>query len=267
MPELPDVEVFRRHVAATSLHQTIDRTSIEDDRVLEDVTPQALQRRLKHAQFETTRRHGKYLLIELADADAQGWLVLHFGMTGRPQHLKGGRAPPEHTRVLIEFAADEERLAYVSMRMLGKVLLVRDPEELAERKQLGPDALLIGREEFLRRLAKHRGSLKSALMNQSLIAGIGNVYSDEILFQMRLHPSTKLAVLKDDQRKDLYRVMQRVLKTAIRHHVAPDELPSGYLLPHREGDGKCPECGGRLEKVQVSSRNAVYCPHCQRNGG
>jgi formamidopyrimidine-DNA glycosylase len=265
MPELPDVEVFRRHVAATSLHQTIDRTSIEDQRVLKDVTPQTLQRRLKHAQFETTRRHGKYLLIELANAEPQGWLVLHFGMTGRPQYLTGERAPPEHTRILLEFAGGE-RLAYVSMRILGKVLLVRGPEELAERKQLGPDALLIGREEFLRRLGEHRGSLKSALMNQSLIAGIGNVYSDEILFQMRLHPSTKLAALNDKQRKDLYRVMQRVLKTAIRHHVAADELPSSYLLPHRDSDGKCPECGGNLEKFHVGGRHAVYCPNCQRKG-
>lgn len=260
MPELPDVEVFRRHVAATSLHRRIERTSLTEPRLLEDVTPQLLARRLKHAEFRSTRRHGKYLLIELAGAE--DWLVLHFGMTGRPQFLKRGRPPPEYTRVLFEFS-DGSRLAYQSLRLLGKVLLTDSPQQLIASKDLGPDALEIDRGPFTRRLAEKRGMIKSALMDQSTIAGLGNVYSDEILFQTGMHPATPAPSLDDDQRRELYRVMRRVLKTTIRHHAHPDELPRGYLLPHREGDGVCPQCGGKLTRIKISGRTAVVCARCQ----
>lgn len=257
MPELPDVELFRRHLAATSLHKEIERTSVSDPDMLHAVTHQALAQRLKGQQFETTHRHGKFLFVKVSSGD---WLVLHFGMTGALKHLQGGDELPGHTRMLIEFTAGD-RLAYTCQRKLGQISWTGRWETFLEEHRLGPDALEIELPEFRQLISKKRGTLKAALMDQSVVAGLGNVYSDEILFQMRLHPKRPAGQLDDHQLKQLYQTTQQVLGDAIDSHAQPDEMPSGFLLPHRDGD--CPRCGNRLTKIHVSGRSAVYCPQCQ----
>jgi len=263
MPELPDVEIFRRHLSATSLHRPIAKTSIDKPRLARDVSVQLLQRRLKDQQFETTQRHGKYLFVELSSGD---WLVLHFGMTGRLQFVKPGEEFPQYTAAVFHFQ-DETALAYDCRRLLGRISLTEDLDEFRQQHDLGPDALELSKQEFVELLGQKRGAVKNALMDQSTLAGIGNVYSDEILFQLQWHPRKEMASLSKEELGELYRAAQRVLKTAIRHHAQPREMPRDYLLPHRatEGDGdtQCPRCGGGLEKLEVSSRHAVYCPNCQ----
>lgn len=128
---------------------------------------------------------------------------------------------------------------------------------------VGPDALDVKKRELEDRLSQKRGTLKSGLMDQSLIAGIGNVYSDEILFQLRLHPKAKVDQLDNQTASALHSTIKRVLKTAIKHHADPDEMPASYLLHHRTPLGDCPRCNRSLEKLQVSGRNAIYCPNCQ----
>jgi len=259
VPELPDVEVFRRHVAATSLHREVDRTSVSEPKILEGISGQELARRLKGERFEHTHRYGKYLLLELAGG---GYLVLHFGMTGRPQYLHKGDAQPQHTRALFVFA-NGSSLAFVCQRMFGNVHIVESIDSLIAAKDLGPDALEIEQEEFSQRIAKKSTEIKSALMDQSVVAGIGNVYSDEILFQHKLDPRTRLEQLSQQDLGSLYSVAQRVLKTAIHHHAESSEMPRGYLLSQRN-EMTCPECDGKLEKVSVGGRNAIFCPRCQQ---
>lgn len=259
MPELPDVEVFRRHLSVTSLHRKIEKTSISEKRIFRDVTPQLVQKRLKGESFETTRRHGKFLLVRLSNGQ---WLVLHFGMTSRLQFLHVGDEPPGHTRVLLEFE-DQTALAYVSQRLLGQVSITEEVDDFVAEHELGPDALDLELQPFLERLQEKRGTIKAALMDQSTIAGVGNVYSDEILFQVKLHPQAETAELTRKDLKTIHRAMHRVLETAIRSHANPQEMPPTYLLPHRDDDMRCPNCDGKLEKLAVSGRNAIYCPHCQ----
>lgn len=261
MPELPDVEVFRRRIAETSLQRAIERTSVLETSTLDEgTTAQKLARRLKGNAFERVGRHGKYLLAGVAGEQ----LVLHFGMTGYPAFVEKGGELPEHTRIEFRFR-DGSSLAYVNQRLLGHVFLVPAKRNLLDRKDLGPDAWEIDADEFCERIGqKGRGTLKSALMDQSTIAGIGNVYSDEVLFQMRLHPKTPVEPLDRSDLKRTHRVLHRVLKVCVRHEVDLDALPRGYLVPHREGDGRCPRCDGKLQKIAVSGRNALYCPSCQR---
>ncbi|MEJ2375499.1 MAG: zinc finger domain-containing protein, partial [Pseudolabrys sp.] len=101
-----------------------------------------------------------------------------------------------------------------------------------------------------------------------LIAGIGNVYSDEILFQARLHPQTQVEDLDDTQVGNLYRVMRRVLQTAIKKGAGSEQLferaPASYLLRHRESGAKCPRCGGKVKTMKAGGRTAYYCPKCQK---
>ncbi len=261
MPELPDLVRFKKYIDSTSLHQKIKKTHIGDTRILGDISRRAIQRRLKRAQLTATDRYGKFLLVELSGGSH---LVLHFGMTGNLTYYVKGKPPP-HTRLLVDFE-NGGHLAYQSQRILGEVGLTEKMENFLRQRKLGPDALdeHFTERDFVDRLSNRRGSLKSALMNQSIIAGIGNVYSDEILFQARLHPGTKLTELSREDLSGIYGIMRWVMKISSQGYGDPDRLPDNFLLPYRNNAGPCPKCNGQLEKTEVSGRTARYCPHCQK---
>ena len=259
MPELPDVEVYRRYLSSTALHQRIDHTRVCSPGVLAGTSPQALGRALKGAAIEDTRRHGKFLF---ARADAGRWLVLHFGMTGRLYYSRKGEDPPEHTACLFGFA-NGAILAYISPRKLGRIGLTGSADSYIASQGLGPDALEIDEAEFLARAEDRRGGVKSWLMDQESLAGIGNVYSDEILFQAGLHPRLGVKDLGHDRLRRLYRSVSAVLAAAIKARADPARMPSDFLLPHRHEEGRCPRCGAGVKKIRAAGRTAWYCPHCQ----
>jgi len=136
---------------------------------------------------------------------------------------------------------------------------------LIERHELGPDALddTLDAAAMAERFSQSRAAVKSALMNQKLLAGIGNIYSDEILFHTRLHPSTPASDLDKATLRKLHRNMRKVLDKAIECGADPNRLPHTYLLPHRHKDGECPRCGRPLDKLKVTGRTAWLCPSCQ----
>ncbi|MDX1614801.1 MAG: DNA-formamidopyrimidine glycosylase family protein [Candidatus Promineifilaceae bacterium] len=259
MPELPDVAVFKRYFDATALHQTIKDVTVNDTVVLANVTTPELSARLEDRSFRETARHGKYLFASVDNHDV---LVLHFGMTGRLAYFKSREDKPEHTQLLCTYA-NGYHLAYVSTRKLGEIRVIQDVEAFLRAKALGPDALTLDLTTFRDLLADRRGMLKSALMDQELMAGIGNVYSDEILYQARLHPRLAVNELDDDMERTLFEKMRSVLQTAIDHEAEPAQLPDHFLIPQRHEDGQCPECGGQVERIDVSGRSAYYCPSCQ----
>ena len=262
MPELPDVEYYRRYVNATALHHSISRVTVNVLELLEDTTPATLRRRLEGQAFSATRRHGKYLFIELDDV---GYLVVHFGMTGRLQYFRQDRGLPAHTGLLLSFDNGFE-LAYTTTRKLGRIGITGSVEDYVASHRLGPDALAISLQQFLDLAVGHKGALKTWLTDQNRVAGIGNVYADEILFQARLHPTRRPAELSERELARLFRALRRVLRTAIRARAEPERLPGSFLLPHRDGDQHCPVCGGSLRMLSVAGRRACYCPTCQPAG-
>jgi len=259
MPELPDVEVYRRYLQATALHQAVDQVTVQAPRLLEHTTPQAIGRRLNGRRFEQARRHGKYLFAALDGGDA---LVLHFGMSGRLDYSARSDTPPAHTACLFTFD-DGAQLAYVAPRRLGLVAFTDSPAGFIEDRQLGPDALDIQWKDFRRAAGNRRGAVKTWLTDQRRIAGIGNVYSDEILFQTRLHPRQQVAGLDADTLRALYQAMREVLTAAIEAGADPQNMPEHFLLRHRSAGAHCPRCGSAPRKLRVSGRTAWYCPDCQ----
>jgi formamidopyrimidine-DNA glycosylase len=259
MPELPDVETFRRYMDATSLHQAIEKVQVKSRKVLGSVSARKLQADLRGHEFGSTRRHGKYLLVHVDD---NTWLTIHFGMTGRLKYFRDRQEEPAHARLIIRFD-NGFHLAYDCQRQLGKVDLAKDAESFIQEKKLGPDALDLNVNAFVERLGRARGSIKAALMNQKIVAGIGNVYSDEILFQAGVHPKMQVGDVGEDALKRLFRVMKRVLRTTIDRQADPERLPDSYLIPHRGRDNSCPHCGNDLERIKISGRTAYYCPKCQ----
>jgi formamidopyrimidine-DNA glycosylase len=261
MPELPDVETFRRYVDSTSLHQCIVDCELDATRMLKGARAEEVRDALIGRRFAATGRRGKFLFVRIDEAP---WLVLHFGMTGFLSYFKAEGDAPGHTRLLVGFD-NGYRLAGIWRRRLGRIDLADDVDAFAEANDLGPDAFEpeLDRGTLAAMLRDRRGGLKSALMDQSFIAGIGNVYSDEILFQAGLAPNAPASALSDDQLDALHRSLRHVLATAIERRADPQRLPSSWLLPRREEGAHCPRCGAELAHRQVAGRTAWYCPACQ----
>jgi len=261
MPELPDVEIFKQYLDATSLHQQIDRVKVSSDDILKDISRRKLETALKNHRFESTRRHGKYLFVQ---PDSGSSLVLHFGMTGFLKYFKDPEKKPPHERVLIDFS-NGYHLAYDCQRKLGEVGLIEDQEAFIAGGGLGPDALNpdFDLAALKKALSGTKAGVKSALMNQGLVAGIGNVYSDEILFQAGIYPKRKVNELDDEALERLFQATKDVLVKAVECRANPESFPSSFLIPHRREGAECPGCGGTVRALKVSGRKAYYCPDCQ----
>ena len=270
MPELPEVETFKRYLDSTSLHQRITNVDVRDTYVLKRVSARELARRLKGRRFENSHRHGKHLFVRASDDPpsprlrrASLWLRLHFGMTGSLEYLKQYQEVPKTARVIFRFA-DNCRLAFDDQRKFGEIELTEDVDEFLQTRGLGPDALKISFSRFKAIVGKHRGAIKAILLNQQLIAGIGNLYADEILFRARMHPATEATRLSGEDLKRLFRATHYVLGKAVALKTDFDHLPKSWLLTRSEKRGRCPRCGRVLASATIGGRTSWFCPHCQK---
>ncbi len=264
MPELPDVEIFKR-IADNCRGRVVDHASIADAAILKGVSADDLERRVKGKLLRSTRRHGKHLFLELSGGVT---LALHFGMNGSLKLAHARDPDPPYTRLKLYFRGDG-RLAYINPRRLGGVSLPKDAETFIGEAGLGPDALdaTFGYEEFKSLLAESKRDIKSVLMEQKLMAGVGNVYSDEILFQARIFPGSAARQLKNEKVKKLFHAIRETLNLAIESGSGAEQdgepAPRGFLLPQRRPGGLCPRCGVGLETVRRAGRTSYYCPVCQ----
>jgi len=229
MPELPDVELYKRHLDATCLGRTIRHVAVADARILADLPAGELARRLEGARIGASRRHGKHLLVDLGPP---GWLTLHFGMTGALKHFTDSEQDPPYDRVRFDFA-DGHHLAYTDVRLFGRVGLASDADAFIAAEGLGPDALdpRFDFAAFERALAGRKRDVKSALMDQEAVAGIGNIYSDEILFQAGINPRTRCDRLDADARPRLFSRIREGLETPSQ--AAPAQNGSSTVSPVR----------------------------------
>jgi formamidopyrimidine-DNA glycosylase len=262
MPELPDVEVFGQYLKAHGLHKEIREVEVRHQRILRNIPENRLITELRGQSMESIHRHGKYLLVKLSGSN---WLVFHFGMTGSLLCYGQKDEEPRFARLVLTLA-DGRRLAYISQRMLGGIELIADPERFIAGHGLGPDILgdRFDAEIFKKILAGKRGAVKAALMDQQSLAGIGNVYSDEILFQAAIHPQRPVASLSEEEVSALHRTMKKVLRSAIDHQADPHRFPAGYLTRGRRAGGECPKCGGGIAQKKISGRTSYFCPSCQQ---
>jgi formamidopyrimidine-DNA glycosylase len=145
--------------------------------------------------------------------------------------------------------------------MLGEIELVDRPEDYTKENLIGPDAYSLSKDEFYEKILTKKGMIKTALMDQSLISGIGNVYSDEILFHAKIHPKRKASDLRKKDIDHIYDKMQYVFQGAIEGNV--EEFPGDFLIPRREEGLACPKCGGDIKKQKVGGRSAYICSKCQ----
>ena len=256
MPELPEVETYTRYFARHALNQRITRVEVRDPRILGEVRPETFVRKLKGRAFTSVRRHGKHLF---ADAGTT-WLHLHFGMSG---DLSYGAEVPRFARVVFTFD-NGAQFSFEDMRLFGVADLVSDPDAFIRDRHLGPDPLALTAARFATLFEKRRGAIKSLLMTQEVIAGLGNLYVDEILYQTSVHPRRPVDRLRAEEVRALYTTMRRILREAITRHARESELPRNYLFHNREEGERCPRCGGTIQRSVVFGRTTYFCGKHQR---
>jgi formamidopyrimidine-DNA glycosylase len=252
MPELPDVEHFRRTFAEHGPGRTIGEVLVTDPGILRNAEPGELDRMLRGRRLEEPERRGKWLI---APTDGPA-LLLHFGMTG--DLLWGSDASGRHPHDRVIVVLDDGELRYRNMRKLGGAWAAADPAEVDRLLgHLGPDALGLGRADFLDRMERRRGRIKAALMDQSFVAGVGNLLADEILWRARIHPDRRIEGLTDEERRAVFRELRSVVRNTV------DRYPAGFHDARARPGGRCPRCRTELARTQVAGRTTYLCPRCQ----
>lgn len=280
MPELPEIEAFKACLEEHCLHKTITNVHVFLPKMVQNITPATLAKAVVHHVFTKVTRHGKYLVISLTPSDQR--VVLHFGMTGSVFYAPRDQDQKEKVRfsaVQITFA-DGSSIHYKSVRTFEKLWLCDKNSLPAGIANLGPDALQLSFTDF-KAILTTRGTrnIKALLMDQHVIAGIGNEYSDEILFQAGINPNHTAKDLSPTQVKKLYTQMHKVLtftvklmkknllthKTDILTQQNKTTFPATYLQAHRHRDMICPKNKQHhLKKATIAGRTSYYCPHHQR---
>jgi formamidopyrimidine-DNA glycosylase len=261
MPELPDVEGFRRVLAEHAAGRRIERVEVRDPAVLRNARPEPMARSLRGRRFREPERRGKWLL-----AHTDGPTVLfHFGMSGALLAPAQGEERHRHDRIV--FTLDGGELRYRDQRKLQGTWLAKDAGQAkALVGPLGPDALDISRGELRERLTSRHGQVKAALMDQELVAGLGNILADEILWQAQIHPRRPPADLGEEDWDRLHRSLSRVLHESVQVGHVP--TPPSWLTGVRDRDApSCPRCHTALEVTRVGGRSTYSCPRCQPGAG
>jgi formamidopyrimidine-DNA glycosylase len=257
MPELPDVEGFLGVLAGHGVGRRVAQVEVCDAGVLRNSDAPALARALRGRRFRKADRQGKWLF-----ARTDGPTVLfHFGMSGELRWADPGEPRHAHDRVI--FVLDGGELRYRDQRKLQGLWLATDQSQVdAITGALGPDALGLSRRQFRERLEPRRGQIKATLMKQEVIAGLGNLLADEILWRARIHPGRRSGDLTEDDWARLHRALGRVLRESIRSARVPPK--SSWLTGRRGREAStCPRCGTRLAVTRIGGRSTYSCPRCQ----
>lgn len=273
MPEIPELQHIARVLTERLRGRTITNVDIQKPIVIR-LPREDFEAGLLGARFAVVERTGKFLLFR---TDRDSVMAVNPMLNGRFQWTSGpdgNRKAHARTCFSLKFEDPEDDLGirYIDERYLGKIYLV-DADELDTVPVLneqGPDALdsALDQDEFLRRLKRYRGQVKNALVNAKFIAGIGNAYSDEILFNAGIHPFTKISTLSENRRIDLFRAMRDTLAWASEIAEAEIELkidrkPREFLNVHRKGGEPCPRCESPISEVAPNRRVTSFCRHCQ----
>jgi formamidopyrimidine-DNA glycosylase len=272
MPELPEVETIARTLAPAVVGRIIAGIELIYRPLLRTGSRRELGA-LTGGRVLGVRRRGKMLLIA---SEGGRTLVFHLKMTGQFLFAKSAEPRDKHTRLIIRFDDGKNELRFRDVRKFGFLLCVEGEPESAcsELGGLGPEPLEMGLPEFAAILKAHRGRIKSVLLDQRRIAGIGNIYADEMLFEARIHPERPASSIRTDAVERLYESMKNVLSLAIagkgstlRDYRDAEGNEGSFQESHkvygRTGE-PCAVCGTPVRMKRIGGRSSHYCPRCQR---
>jgi formamidopyrimidine-DNA glycosylase len=274
MPELPEVETVRRDLEHLVVGRKIVSVSVTHPKPLRDYPAAVFEQRLTGARVTGVGRRAKILVIDLDSGDR---LLVHLKMSGRLIYCGAESPRAKHTHVIFGLDNGQE-LRFVDQRRFGYLKLVEggDLAGVPETANLGPEPLAADfTEERLADILRGQPNkkIKALLLDQTVLAGIGNLYADEILHGAKIHPDRPAATLSPGEAGALYRNLREILSRAIEHRGTSFDLyvdgrgrPGAYLKQLRvygRSDQGCFECGTTLLKIKVAGRGTQFCPRCQ----
>ncbi len=271
MPELPEVETVARGLRESLIARTIIGVTVDWPRTVARPPLEEFRQRVVGRQVVSVGRRGKYVVIGLD----RGHLLIHLKMSGHLQVVPASEPLDKHTHTLFDLD-DGQQLRFQDTRKFGRVYLVDDPQQVTAA--LGPEPLAddFTLDDFRQRLARRSGRLKSLLMDQRFLAGIGNIYADEALFAAQLHPLRKADSLAPDEQARLYEAVRSVLRRAVASRGTT--LGDGGYRDTRGQAGAfqdqiavygrtgkpCPSCEAPVERLVIGGRSSHFCPQCQK---
>jgi formamidopyrimidine-DNA glycosylase len=291
MPELPEVEVTRRRIAPKLVGRTISEVITTKASYFFLTPPKELARKLAGRRVEALDRHGKYLLASLDD-DAR--VLLHLGMTGQlftttarsvrllrstgaaalDPNEQGAFIPDSHTHLVLRFADGGEEVLFRDVRKFGKVRWLAPHAKDPRLDKLGPDALGATGARLFEATRSRKTSIKTLLLDQEVLAGVGNIYADEALFLAGIRPgraARSLSKLECERlAASVRKVLERSIETggsSISDYVQPDGSDGAYQNERRvyaRTGEPCLTCGTSIKRVVIGARSTHYCPHCQK---
>ncbi len=271
MPELPEVETIVRGLHGDLVGRLFIGATVLWGREIHGLSPSEFADRLVGQRVVGLRRRGKYIVSDLS----RDVLLIHLKMSGRLYVAAAGQNTEHDRWVRVAFHLDNGReLRFSDARKFGRVYLVADEAEVT--RNLGPEPLAdtFTLEAFRALLAGRRGMVKSLLLHQGFIAGVGNIYADEALWHARIDPRRNVNTLEATEIERLYHAIRQVLETGIQlggttvsWYRQPDGTPGGYQSRFRVYDRAgepCPNCGAAIRKIWLGQRGTHFCESCQR---
>ena len=264
MPELPEIAVFARDMQKELVGRKIGAIEVLQPKCL-NIPEAAFHTALTGAEILAITPHGKWVRVETT----KGWLLLNLGMGGEIL-LTSRDSLPEKVRLIFDLA--DGAALVVNFWWFGSIHYVKTLDDHPQLSALGPDFMSLTPDEFRELLHGRRGGIKSFLLNQKRIAGIGNVYAQDPLFKARIHPLRSINTLSDEEIEALWQALRETLHQSIDHGGSHWEQnlygehgrwdSSFFLIAYREGQ-PCPNCGTPVEKIKTGSTSTHICPNCQ----
>ncbi|MDG2951938.1 bifunctional DNA-formamidopyrimidine glycosylase/DNA-(apurinic or apyrimidinic site) lyase [Exercitatus varius] len=269
MPELPEVETAKNGIAPYLNGFYIEKIVVRQPKLRWPVSPELA--RISHQKVTALSRRAKYLIIHTE----QGYIVGHLGMSGSVRIVPPDAAVDKHDHLDIVMS-NGKIMRYNDPRRFGAWLWTENPDEFHLFAKLGPEPLSDGfnGDYLFKKSRKKLTALKSFIMDNAVVVGVGNIYANEVLFQCGLHPEkpagkitkTQAALLAETIKKELIRAIAQG-GTTLKDFLQPDGRP-GYFVQELQIYGKkgenCPKCGQKIESFSVGQRNSYVCPHCQK---
>jgi formamidopyrimidine-DNA glycosylase len=274
MPELPEVETIRRELIPHIIKRRINRVKVHRPDIVGFPDAKTFVKELTNKRIIALERRAKYLIFRLNNNNS---LIVHLRLSGQLRIEKGIK-PLRFERVSF-FLSGGKRLVFVEPRVLGRVYLIENekyPDVLKGLKNLGlePISPEFSFEYLKSKLHGRKGIIKSLLLDQSIAAGVGNIYSDEALFLAGIRPTRRANTLTNEEIRKLARALRTVIQAGIKHkgtsvsdYLRPDGSEGSYQMItyvfNREGE-KCRYCPGIVVATKIANRTSRYCPKCQR---
>jgi formamidopyrimidine-DNA glycosylase len=274
MPELPEVETYIRDLAPLLGGRQVTSAQVRWPRTIAAPEPEAFIQRITGQRFVDFGRRAKYMLLGMDSGDT---LIVHLRMTGHLLMQPGFIEPDAHTHVVLGLD-DHCQLHFQDARKFGRIWLTADPAPILAR--LGPEPLdsTFLPEDLAQKIRGRKAPIKNLLLDQSIIAGVGNIYADEALYQAGIHPARAGGSLTSEEATRLHRAVQTILGAAlanggsslgassVQNYVRPTGEPGAFQTEHhvyRRTGQPCLRCGAPIERLVIGQRSAHFCPNCQ----